>query len=211
MDTCDFCLVELPALYPVQTLNNFFTYDKSSPWTNGTLTARSDLSQWTTGGTYHYQSVDDGKANGGIGEEWIAWANDANGSVALGMYIPNVNRFVSGRFKNSNAVSVEANRNASDNYLQSLGLMSNMQPIEYTYQSCYVQNTSYTAPGVSFKMAAYTPIEYTYVLSVNDITTIRSQFKDIHDNGKVTNAGSKQGQKVGLDAWARSDKMWTQF
>ena len=211
MDTCDFCLVELPALYPVQTLNNFFTYDKSSPWTNGALTARSDLSQWTTGGTYHYQSVDDGKANGGIGEEWIAWANDANGSVALGMYIPNVNRFVSGRFKNSNAVSVEANRNASDNYLQSLGLMSNMQPIEYTYQSCYVQNTSYTAPGVSFKMAAYTPIEYTYVLSVNDIATIRSQFKDIHDNGKVTNAGSKQGQKVGLDAWARSDKMWTQF
>ena len=174
------------------------------------MTKRSDLSQWTANGTYHYQSANDGNANGGLGEEWIAWANDANGSVALGMYIPNVNRFVSGRSQTSTSAS-GSNTNANDNYLKSLGLMSNMQPIQYTYQSCYVQNTSYTAPGVSFKMEAYVPIEYTYVLSVNDITTIRSQFKDIHDKGKVTNAGSQQGQKVGLDAWARSDKMWTQF
>ena len=60
-------------------------------------------------------------------------------------------------------------------------------------------------------MEAYKPIEYTYVLAVNDITTIRNQFKAIHDTGKVTNAGTKQGEKVGLDAWARSDKIWTQF
>jgi hypothetical protein len=60
-------------------------------------------------------------------------------------------------------------------------------------------------------MEAYVPIEYTYVLSVNDINTIRSQFEDIHDNGKVTNAGSKAGERVGLDAWARDDKLWTQI
>jgi hypothetical protein len=46
---------------------------------------------------------------------------------------------------------------------------------------------------------------------VNDINTIRSQFQNIYETGRVTNAGSKQGEKVGLDAWARSDKLWTQF
>ena len=60
-------------------------------------------------------------------------------------------------------------------------------------------------------MAAYVPIEYTYVLAVNDINTVRSQFAEIHRTGKVTNAGMKQGDKVGLDAWARDDKIWTQF
>ena len=211
MDTCDFCLVELPAFYPVHTLNNFFTYDGNSPWTNGAMTSRSDLSQWTGDGTYHYQSAIDGGANGGIGEEWVAWANDAQGSIAFGMYIPNVTRFVSGRSFNSVGASIGENINANNNYLQSLGLMSNMQPIGCTYQSCYVQNTSYTAAGISFKMAAYVPIEYTYVLSVNDISTVRSQFRDIYESGRVTNAGSKQGEKIGLDAWARSDKLWTQF
>ncbi|MBE7100084.1 MAG: hypothetical protein E7364_00555 [Clostridiales bacterium] len=209
MDKCDYQLVELPALYPVQTLNYFFTYDGASPWTGGSLTKRSDLSSWT-GGTSHYQSTNDTAANGKVGEEWVAWANDTNGSVALGMYIPNVNRFTSGRSQNAVTTATSANVNASSNYLKSKGLMSNMPAISYSYQSTYVQNTSYTAAGVSFRMEAYVPIEYTYVLAVNDINTIRSQFKAIYESGKVTNASSQAGVKAGLDAWARSDKIWTQ-
>ena len=150
-------------------------------------------------------------ADGKMGEEWIAWANDAQGSVAFGMYLPNVTRFTSGRAQTAVTTGNEANVNAKNNYLKSKGLMSNMQPVSYTYQSCYVQNTSYTAAGISFKMEAYKPIEYTYVLAVNDINTIRNQFKTIHETGRVTNAGTKQGEQVGLDAWARSDKIWTQF
>ena len=209
MDKCDYQLVELPALYPVQTLNYFFTYDGASPWTGGSLTKRSDLSSWT-GGTSHYQSTNDTAANGKVGEEWVAWANDTNGSVALGMYIPNVNRFTSGRSQNAVTTATSANVNASSNYLKSKGLMSNMPAISYSYQSTYVQNTSYTAAGVSFRMEAYVPIEYTYVLAVNDINTIRSQFKAIYESGKVTNASSQAGVKAGLDAWARQDKIWTQ-
>ena len=209
MDKCDFCLVELPAFYPVQTLNHFFTYDGASPWMDGSLTHKDDLSAWTGGGNSHYQSTNDSSAEGKVGEEWVAWANDASGSVALGIYIPNVNRFLSGRTQT--AVTASGNNiNSSDNLLKSKGLISNMQAISYSYQSTYVQNTSYTAPGVIFRMEAYVPIEYTYVLAVNDITTIRSQFKAIHDSGKVTNASSQAGVKAGLDAWARQDKVWTQ-
>jgi hypothetical protein len=211
MASCDFCSVELPAFYPIQSLNHFFTYDGDYPWTNGALTCKNDLSGWTNGGNKYFQSNRDLNANGNLGEEWIAWANDASGSVAFGMYIPNVDRFTSGRSENSVKTGTSANVNADSNLLESKGLMSNMQGIGYQFQGAYVQNTSYTAPGVSFRMAAYVPIEYTYVLAVNDITTVRSQFKAIHDSGKVTNAGRKQGDKVGLDAWARDDKIWTQF
>ena len=83
-----------------------------------------------------------------------------------------------------------------------------MQPIQYTYQSAYVSNTSYTAPGIDFRMEAYKPIEYSYVICLGSISEIRSTFKTIKDNGTVTNAGDNY-QKVGLDAWARADKAWT--
>ena len=209
MDKCDYQLVELPALYPVQTLNYFFTYDGASPWTGGSWTKKSDLSSWT-GGNSHYQSTNDPSAEGKVGEEWVAWANDASGSVALGMYIPNINRFTSGRAQTSVTTYTSANVNAGSNYLKKKNLMSNMPAISYSYQSTYVQNTSYTAAGVSFRMEAYVPIEYTYVLAVNDINTIRSQFKAIYESGKVTNASSQAGVKAGLDAWARQDKVWTQ-
>ena len=86
--------------------------------------------------------------------------------------------------------------------------MSNMQPIQYTYQSTYVTNTSYTAPGVDFRMEAYKSIEYSYVLCLGTVDDIRETFKEIKDNGTITNAGNGN-QKVGLDAWARADKTWT--
>ena len=94
------------------------------------------------------------------------------------------------------------------NILADKGMMSNMQPIRYTYQSAYVSNTSYTAPGIDFRMEAYVPIEYSYVLCVDTVNNIRSTFKDIKDKGTITNAGNGY-EKVGLDAWARADKTWT--
>jgi len=85
-----------------------------------------------------------------------------------------------------------------------------MQPIDLTYKSAYVSNTSYTAPGVLYRMEAYVPIEYTYVLCVDTVTNIRNTFKAIKEKGTVTNAGADgYYQKVGLDAWARADKKWT--
>ena len=211
MDTCDFHLSELPAFIPVHTLNHLITYDGTSPWTNDDLTIKNDLALWTTSTGKYYQSKVDSNANGTTGEEWVAWANDQYGSIALGIYIPNVARFVSGRYETAVTTATTSNVNATSNRLSYKGLMSNMQGILRTYQSCYVGNTSYTAPGIELRMEAYKMIDYTYVLSVNHINTIRSQFKEIYEAGKVTNAGTRQGDKVGLDAWARADKIWTQI
>ena len=211
MDKCDFHLSELPAFIPVHTLNHFITYDGTNPWANEALTIKNDLSIWTESTGKYYQSRIDRNANGTTGEEWVAWANDQYGSIALGIYIPNITRFVSGRYETAVTTALDSNVNAKSNRLSSKGLMSNMQPILRTYQSCYVGNTSYTAPGIELRMEEYKTIDYTYVLSVNDINTVRSQFKEIHDSGKVTNAGNRQGDKVGLDSWARADKMWTQI
>ena len=86
--------------------------------------------------------------------------------------------------------------------------MSNMQSISKSFQGAYVSNTSYTAPGIDFRMEAYVPIEYSYVICLDTISNIRNTFKQIKDNGTVTNAGNSY-EKVGLDAWARSDKKWT--
>ena len=86
--------------------------------------------------------------------------------------------------------------------------MSNMQPIKYTYQSTYVSNTSYTAPGVSYRMEEYKQIEYSYVICLGTVDNIRSTFNAIKQNGTITNAGSNY-EKIGLDAWGRSDKKWT--
>ena len=210
MENCAWASTELPAVYPVHTLNYYVSNtDGDGSWTDA-LEYNNGLGSWTNTETSIRQYTDGEKnsLNTKV-EEWFAWANGGNGSaIGLGMYIPNVYSFTSGRTNASIAYSTSANKNSSSNLLKSKGLMSNMQPIKYAYQGAYVSNTSYTAPGVLFRMEAYVPIEYSYVLCVNTVDNIRSTFKGIKDSGKVTNAGNSY-EKVGLDAWARADKQWT--
>ena len=206
MDRCGWASTELPAVYPVQTLNYYVSNTNGDgSWTDA-LEYNSGLASWTNVETSIRQNPD---AETTKVEEWFAWANGGDGNaIGLGMYIPNVYSFTSGRGSTSIAYSTSGNKNANSNVLKEKGLMSNMQPIKYAYQSAYVSNTSYTAPGVRFRMEAYKPIEYSYVLCVNTVDNIRSTFKSIKDNGTITNAGNGY-EKVGLDAWARQDKMWT--
>lgn len=235
METCGWASTELPAVYPIQTLNYYVSNTNGDGTWEDALEYNNSLGAWTGGNAYHQFA---NPANGDTKvEDWFAWANGGNGSAfAMGMYIPNVNRYTSGRsytstayytdvnFQNSNALPVanytEFNWSSfknvdmvSDfaergNILADKGMMSNMQEIKYTYQSAYVSNTSYTAPGIDFRMEAYVPIEYSYVICLNTVDNIRSTFKAIKDKGTVTNAGNGY-EKVGLDAWARADKTWT--
>ena len=235
MEGCDWASTELPAVYPVHTLNYYVSnIDGDGTWDDA-IEYNNTLKPWTGGTAYHQFA---NPANGLTKvEDWFAWANggDAN-AFGMGIYIPNVDRFTSGRsntstayytdvnFQNSNALPVDNYSEFSwssfknvdmvtdfaerGNILADKGMMSNMQSIQYTYQSAYVSNTSYTAPGVDFRMEAYVPIEYSYVICLGTVGNIRSTFRDIKDNGTVTNAGDGY-QKVGLDAWARADKSWT--
>ncbi len=235
MESCDWASTELPAVYPVHTLNYYVSnVDGDGTWGDA-IEYNNSLTAWT-GGTAYHQFTNPAQGDTKV-EDWFAWANGGDGNaIGLGMYIPNVSRYTSGRsntstayytdtnFQNSNALPVDNYTEWSwssfknvdmvtdfaerGNILADKGLMSNMQEIKYTYQSAYVSNTSYTAPGVDFRMEAYKSIEYTYVLCVDTVTNIRNTFKDIKDKGTVTNAGNGY-EKVGLDAWARADKKWT--
>jgi hypothetical protein len=85
-----------------------------------------------------------------------------------------------------------------------------MQPVNgMTFKGAYVRNTSYSAPSISLRMEAYVPMEYTYILCVDSIDNMRSIFQNIEESGRLTNAGAKTGDRVGLDAWGREDKPWT--
>ncbi len=229
MESCDWASTELPAVYPVHTLNYYVSnIDGDGSWTDA-IEYNNTLQAWTGGTAYHQFA---NPANGLTKvEDWFAWANGGNADAfGMGVYIPNVNRYTSGRsntstayytdsnFQNSNALPVDNYKSwftsqvsefaQRGNILAYKGMMSNMQEIKYTYQSAYVSNTSYTAPGIDFRMEAYKPIEYSYVICLGSVGTIRDTFKGIKDNGTVTNAGNGY-QKVGLDAWARADKQWT--
>lgn len=211
MELAGWASTELPAVYPVHTLNYYVSnLDGNGSWTDG-LEYNNGLGSWTADTTACRQgTITSEKVPYTMVEEWFAWANGGDGNAfAMGVYIPNVSRFTSGRARTTTAMSESLNKDAkSDNVLAQKGLMSNMQPIQYTYQSAYVSNTSYTAPGVEFRMEAYKPIEYSYVVCLGTVDTVRSTFKEIKDNGTVTNAGNGY-EKVGLDAWARADKIWT--
>ncbi len=208
METCNWASTELPAVYPVHTLSYYVSnLNGDGSWTDG-LEYKSGLGNWTNDKTSIKQSKAKDAQYTNV-EEWFAWANGGDGNaLGLGMYIPNVFAFTSGRSSVGTSYLTPSNQNSDTNILKKKGLMSNMQPIEYSYQSAYVGNTSYTAPGINFRMEAFVSIEYSYVLCVDTVNNIRSTFKDIKDSGSITNAGNGY-EKVGLDAWARSDKQWT--
>lgn len=210
MELCGWASTELPAVYPVHTLNYYVSNLNGDGTWKDTLEYNSNLGSWTTDSACRQITVPNEEVTNTKVEDWFAWANGGNGNAfAMGVYIPNVNRFTSGRAKTSTAMSVSANKDAkTDNVLQKKGLMSNMQEIKYTYQSAYVTNTSYTAPGIDFRMEAYKSIEYSYAICLDTVDNIRATFKAMKDNGTITNAGDGY-QKVGLDAWARADKSWT--
>ncbi len=208
MELCDWASTELPAVYPVHTLNYYVSNtDGDGSWEDG-LEYNSGLSSWT-GENAMRQFTSASKGYTKV-EDWFAWANgNTSSAFGMGVYIPNVERLTSGRARTETSLSNSLNRDAlTDNVLSDKGLMSNMQPIKLSYKSAYVSNTSYTAPGIDFRMEAYKSIEYSYVICLGSISDIRSTFKNIKDNGTITNAGDGY-QKVGLDAWARADKTWT--
>ena len=215
MESCAWASNELPAVYPVHTLNYYVTnIDGDGSWKDN-IEFKSDLESWVENAYIQnntgFREVEGVRVDTPTKvEDWFAWANGGTmDSFGVGVYIPNTAQWTSGRSNTSTGLDIDINRNALNNVLPNKGeIFSNMQPIELTYKSTYVNNTSYTAPVVSFRMEEYVPIEYSYVICVDSITNIRETFKQIKDNGTVTNAGDGY-QKIGLDTWARADKKWT--
>jgi len=213
---------ELPAVYISQPMNYYvsnLSTDKNAAWT-GDLTFNNQVGTWSDPSLSDYAPVHQGNGANttlpyGNHENWFAWATGGTmDSIGVGVYIPNTAMFTSGRSATTTAFGesgqsttkmiYQLNRNAnvtSSNYCNQLykkDLLSNMDSVDYEYMSCYVQNTSYTAPSIAFKMENYVPLAYSYVIAVDTISNMRDTFNALEQAGSLTNEG--------LNAWDRNDK-----
>lgn len=167
---------EIPAFFPVHTLHTFVTYEGASPWSG------------EIGGLkVHKNPPSHGSGNHvGVKESWFAWVNDDN--FGMGLYVPNVDYYAYSKINPNDTVDGIHNGGAfTCPTVSNPELMKNKAQPTSNYTSCYVFNACYTAPVVMGRMKAYTPMGYQYVLAVDQLDTMRSNFYDIHNSGIITN------------------------
>ena len=165
---------ELPAAYVVHPLHNYVCYTGTDTSWTADVTIIPDLGPWNVKAHPNHNPV----------EERFAWVNDDG--FGVGVYIPNTDTFASGRSVTSVLAKNIYNSNAARSPLTN-EYRYNKPERTSDYTSCYVTNTSYTAPVVNWTMKSYVPMEYTYVVSVDYVGVMRQQFKDICESGTVTN------------------------
>ena len=178
MDQCGKIQLELPAAYIVHPFNNYVTYQGDSPWTDDQagLTFRSNLGPWNVRADIVNKHL----------EDWFAWLN--SDGFGVGVYIPDISFYASGRASSSINVSFRGNQDAYSSPMGNADLLKyNKKEAAYSFQSCYTTNTCYTAPEILTTMLDYLPFEYSYVLSVDYLPVIRNNFKNIYFNNEVDN------------------------
>lgn len=165
---------EMPAVYFVHGFSTFATYEGTAPWTDGELDIQKSLGEWAVSGGY---------VNNNPTEGWFAWVNEDN--YGVGMYVPGIEIYASGRADASRNSRLDVNKHADKS-----SMLTNFRPDKTSdYTQCYVQNTSYTAPVLQTSMDQYIPLEYTYVIRVDELSNIRSVFKNLAQEGSVDNSG----------------------
>ena len=165
---------ELPAAYVVHPFHNYVCYDGNDTSWKGELTKTEAPGSWVKNAVRNQNPV----------EHWFAWVNDND--FGVGVYIPGTDVFVSGRSNSSTSKKLNINKDAYDSPLTN-EYRYNKPEATSMYTSCYVRNTSYTAPVVVWTMKSYVPMEYTYVITVDYVDVIRQQFKALEESGTVTN------------------------
>ena len=179
MEKCSNVQLELPATYIAHPLHTLVTYQGETPWTNDQagLIYSPNLGSWA-------KSADIVRNHP---EDWFAWVNDDK--FGVGMYIPNITYYASGRSDPSTNISVSLN---SDAYSSPMGdpnqLMYNKKECTYPYQSCYTRNTCYTAPEIQTRMLDYVPFEYSYALCVDYLPIIRNSFRNLFRSNAIDNS-----------------------
>ncbi len=135
---------EVPAFYTVSYLNNFYFYGGDKPWTDDALEVRRDLIFWPEDWPRHRFYLKPENS-----ESWCAWCDDND--YGIGLYVPNVRRYIGGRFSYNGTKDPAAGP------------------------------TNYVAPIAMMRLASYEPISYDYLITAGDLCTIRSRFKDRKD------------------------------
>lgn len=164
---------EMPAVYFAQALNTFVTYDGTAPWTGSTLDRQSNLGDWAQG-AYVTNNPTEG---------WFAWVNEDD--YGIGMYVPGIPFYASGRSTATTSASEKLNSNAKES-----SMLTSYRPKNTSdYTQCYVINTDYTAPVITTTMDQYVPLEYSYVIRINNVDNLRSGFQAMDQNGTIDNSG----------------------
>lgn len=179
MEKCEMTQLELPAAYIVQPLHKYVTYQGETPWINDEtgLIYKPNLGPWDPAADIVLKHP----------EDWFAWVNDDN--FGVGVYIPDVSFYASGRSNVSTNISYKGNQNA---YASPMGdsekLRYNKKEASYAYQSCYVGNTCYTAPEIRTTMLDYIPFTYSYAISVDYLPVMRNNFRNLYLDGAIDNS-----------------------
>jgi hypothetical protein len=176
--------LEIPAAYVVHPLSNYVCYVGGNPWnlSDTNYEREPDLPGWWLGEETHVNFTHP--------EDWFAWVNDED--FGVGVYVPNAGAYISGRNNSGRHISHPNNSDAKYSKMANDYLYNKPAPTS-AYTSCYVGNTSYTAPIVNVRMKEYVPLSYTYVVAVDYLPIMRSAFKNINEAGIITNKG--------LEAW----------
>lgn len=170
---------ELPAMYPVQTLNYFV--EGNDP------TKRTVYGPWS--GKEGFKVEGTGKTS-----NWYAWVNDETDTKAfgLGIYIPGVQGCNAGRMEKTRKyqtqliglIPLDVRKNVNAESAPMLTKHSYLKNLLYNnkYQSSFVENTSYVAPFHSTILKDYRSYAYTYVLSVDTLDNMSNNFEKLEES-----------------------------
>ncbi len=121
-------LQELPAFYTVSYLDTLVYYNGREPWTDGELTVRSDVTDWTLPENAGQNRFDIIRGNT---EVWAAFVN-LEDDFGIGVYTPNYELLNAGRYCYDGSKDSKAD---STNYIAPRSELQivKYQPLEYSY------------------------------------------------------------------------------
>jgi len=170
--------LELPATYIVHPFNTYVTYQGTTPWMddNNCLVFNPNLSSWASGADIVNEHP----------EDWFAWVNEDQ--FGVGMYIPDMSYYASGRSLNSTLAKEKINKDAFDSPMGNKDKLAyNKKECAYNYMSCYTRNTSYTAPEIQTTMLNFLPFVYSYAICVDYIPVMRNTFRNLYYDNAIDN------------------------
>ena len=147
---------ELPAFYTIGALGKFSFYNGNNPWTGAALTEKRDLAFWGGNSDAYF------KIRNGNSETWCAWTDDdaANGDFGIGLYVPNVQILLAGRYR----------------YGETANPKSSMDDA-----------TNYVAPLCTMGIKSFKPLEYSYLITAGKLEDIRTTFTE--NRSSIDNSG----------------------
>lgn len=169
---------ELPATFISQSLNNFVVYEGEFPWVGGELTTYKNVASLTSSDNPTiYQHP----------EDWFAWVSEGE-QFGVGVYVANVDYYTVGRNAQTANISDGKNTGAQNSpMVLDSDLLSNKPYPDSSYTSCYVFNTSYTAPVAKWTMKEYEKMNYSYAISVDYLNVMRAQFQELSQMESMQN------------------------